>query len=149
VPAAVEATADGEAGNGRTAPAAERGSYHGVRRSATDDTGWNCGDGLSPGIGWCGQCFEPVVRLPEASDNREPSDDRALHFDDLRIVHAPPPAIRRDAIRPERRSSLLRGGPTTPAIAGKLVLTAVAAGAGLYSISLRSWLMPSAGRRSR
>ncbi|HEX9716961.1 MAG TPA: hypothetical protein VGA93_03360 [Actinomycetota bacterium] len=94
------------------------------------DTCWNCGAGLSPGIGWCGQCFEPVVRLPEASD------DRALAFDDLRIVHAPAPAIHQDEVSPERCSSLLRGGPTTPAIAGKLVLTAavVAAGAGLYSM---------------
>lgn len=101
------------------------------------DTCLNCGAQLSPEIDWCGQCFDPVVRLPEASDDRELLDDRALHFDDLRIVHAHPPAIHRDEIRPERRSSLLRGGPTTPAITGKLVLTAavVAAGAGLYSIT--------------
>lgn len=101
------------------------------------DTCWNCGAGLTPGIGWCGQCFEPVVRLPEASDDREASGDRALAFDDLRIVHAPPPAIHRDEVLPEPRSSLLRGGPTTPAITGKLVLTAavVAAGAGLYSMA--------------
>ena len=135
----------GEAGNGRTAdPAAERGSYHGIDGARLTDTCWNCGAGLSPGIGWCGQCFEPVVRLPEASD------DRALAFDDLRIVHAPAPAIHQDEVSPERRSSLLRGGPTTPAIAGKLVLTAavVAAGAGLYSCP-RSWLKPSAGRPSR
>jgi hypothetical protein len=43
------------------------------------DTCWNCGAGLSPGIGWCGQCFEPVVRLPEASDE-EPSDAREARF---------------------------------------------------------------------
>jgi len=94
----------GEAGNGRTAdPAAERGSYHGIDGARLMDTCWNCGAGLSPGIGWCGQCFEPVVRLPEASD------DRALAFDDLRIVHAPAPAIHQDEVSPERRSSLLRG----------------------------------------
>jgi len=121
----------------RPIPGVERGSYHGWDGARVMDTCWNCGAGLSPGIGWCGQCFEAVVRLPEASDDREPSDDRALHFDDLRIVHAPPPAIHRDEIRPERPSSLLGGGPTTPAIAGKLVLTAavVAAGAGLYSMA--------------
>ena len=121
----------------RPIPAAERGSYHGWDGARVMDTCWNCGAGLSPGIGWCGRCFEPAVRIPDASDDRATSDDRALAFDDLRIVHAPPPAIHRDEVSPERRSSLLWGGPTTPAIAGKLLLTAavVAAGAGLYSMA--------------
>jgi len=121
----------------RPIPAAERGSYHGCDGSGLMDTCWNCGAGLSPEMGWCGQCFEPVVRLPEASDDREALGDRALAFDDVRIVHAPPPAIHREDVLPKRHSSLLRGGPTTPAIAGKLFLTAavVAAGAGLYSMA--------------
>lgn len=106
--------------------------------TTTMDTCWKCGARISPGIEWCGRCFQRVVHVPDARD------DLALQLGDIEIVHAPAPIG--GLIHPGE------GGPDAPVrdepplgMVGKLAMTAtiVAAGASLYSVA--AILTPSVG----
>jgi len=106
--------------------------------TTTMDTCWKCGDGISPGIEWCGRCFQRVVHVPDARD------DLALQLGDIEIVHAPAP--------PEGLIHPGEGGPAAPGrreppigMVGKLAMTATIVGAGASLYSLAAVLTPSVG----
>ncbi len=102
------------------------------------DTCWKCGARISPGIEWCGQCFQPVTHPPD------PRDDLALQLGDIEIVHAPAPAG--GLIHPGVGGPVAPGSSEPPlGTVGKLAMTAtiVAAGASLYSVT--AILTPAVG----
>jgi hypothetical protein len=102
------------------------------------DTCWKCGAGISPGIEWCGRCFQRVVHVPEARD------DLALQLGDIEIVHAPAPPG--GLIHPGERgpAAPVRNGPPLGMV-GKLAMTATIVGAGASLYSVAAVLTPSVG----
>ena len=93
----------------------------------------HCGARLTPGMRWCWQCYTPIPVVVGVAVPKQPSVDEA------RVVPGAPPTrgMERIVSIPDVEGpSILRAGPTTFGIAGKLVLTALVAGVGV----LGAWL---------
>jgi hypothetical protein len=107
-----------------------------------EDTCRECGAALSKDIPWCGQCFTPN----EASSTHRPLS-RDLH--PREAVAAPSAAPAPTALAepqnvvvvPEaERPSVLRGGPTSFGLLGKLLITLILAAIGVGAfLFLEEW----------
>lgn len=88
----------------------------------------HCGAKLTPGMRWCWQCYTPI------GENLEPGvPEKEPWAGDLKVVPGFPPrrTDERIVVVPDvAKPTILRAGPTTFGIVGKLVITLLVAAAG-------------------
>jgi len=104
------------------------------------DTCRACGATLSKDIPWCGQCFTPI----EAKGPKHEPLPRELHAREVAAPAAAPTAVADPgnvvAVPEAERPSIVRAGPTSFGIVGKLAITAVLIGIGAGAfLFLEDW----------